>query len=48
MDQMQAAGVHRVVWNGMNDQEQRVASGLYLYRLQAGAFSQTGKMMLVE
>jgi hypothetical protein len=48
LDQMQNAGVYSVVWNGTNNQEERVASGLYVYRLHAGAFSQAGKMILLE
>jgi hypothetical protein len=48
IDQMQTAGVHSVVWNGTNNQEQRVASGIYVYRLQASAFCQVGKMILVQ
>jgi hypothetical protein len=44
----QARGVYMIDWNGTNDQGARVSSGLYFYRLQAGAFVQTCKMILLK
>ena len=41
-------GFHRVVWDGRNNASQRVASGLYLYRIQADDFEQVKKMVLVK
>jgi len=43
-----AAGSYNVTWNGKNDQSQQLASGLYFYKLQAGEFSATKKMMLLK
>lgn len=44
-----SAGFHSVVWNGKNDNGQRVASGLYFYQLKAGEkFQQVRKMMLIR
>ncbi|NIW45010.1 MAG: T9SS type A sorting domain-containing protein, partial [candidate division Zixibacteria bacterium] len=34
------AGQHRVTWDGRNDNGSQVSSGVYLYRIQAGKFSQ--------
>jgi hypothetical protein len=36
------------VWNGLNDQNQPVASGVYFYQLTAKNFSQTKKMVVLK
>lgn len=41
-------GVYQVHWDGTNEGGQKVASGIYLYRLQAGTFFQARKMLLVR
>ncbi|RMI13027.1 MAG: T9SS C-terminal target domain-containing protein [Calditrichaeota bacterium] len=42
------AGVHKVVWDGTNDRGEAVSSGIYLYRLEAGKFTQARKMVLMR
>ncbi len=50
VSQEQPAGVYRVNWNGDNDFGSKVASGVYIYRIEAGAgkFIQTRKMILLK
>jgi len=42
------AGYHVVTWNGNDDRGVPVASGLYVYRITAGSFSEARKMLLVK
>jgi hypothetical protein len=39
---------YRVTWDGTDDRGARVASGIYFYRLTAGNFAQTRKMVLLK
>ncbi len=43
-----SAGIHEVGWDGSNSAGNRVAEGMYFYRLQAGNELVTGKLMLME
>ena len=45
---VQSAGFYSVEWDGRNDAGQPVASGTYIYRLQAGPFVQTRQMTLMK
>lgn len=42
------AGDHVVQWDGRNGSSQAVATGVYFYRLQAGDFNETKKMLMVK
>lgn len=44
----QAAGSYTVVWDGTDHHHRRMASGTYLYRLQAGNFVQTRQLSLIK
>ena len=41
-------GIHRIVWDGTSNGGKHVASGLYFYRLSAGSFDATRKMLLLK
>jgi hypothetical protein len=42
------AGRQQVTWRGRDDRGRAVAAGLYMYRVQAGPWSATGKVVLVK
>ena len=48
VDEEQPAGTHAVPWDGTSDSGNGVASGVYLYRIKAGGFSDTRKMILLK
>jgi FlgD Ig-like domain len=48
VNQQTTAGYHIVYWNGKDSRGEDVSSGIYLYRLTAGSFSQTKKMNLLK
>ena len=48
VDQAEAAGYHQVVWDGSSESGEKVASGIYIYRLSAGHFVATKRMLLLK
>jgi len=44
----QNAGFKSVIWNATNNQGNPVSAGVYLYKIQAGEFVQTKKMVLLK
>jgi hypothetical protein len=48
VDEPQAAGYRSVVWNGRNDAGGTVSSGIYIYKLSAGTFTETRRMLLLK
>jgi len=44
----QKAGFHRVYWNGKNDDDQDVSSGIYFYMIKAGDYRKAKKMILLR
>ena len=48
LDAPQAAGMHLVQWDGKNDRGQQVSSGVYFYKINAGKFVKTKRMMMLE
>ncbi len=48
VDQALPAGSHTIEWDGRNDFGAAVASGIYFYRMVAGNFVQTKRMLLMR
>lgn len=42
------SGNHSILWNGKNDKNKSVASGLYFYKIKANHNSYSGKMLLIK
>lgn len=48
IDERQPAGAYRAIWDGTNRNGQRVEPGVYFYRLSAGEFSGTKKLIFIR
>ncbi|RKY61056.1 MAG: hypothetical protein DRP96_04320, partial [Candidatus Neomarinimicrobiota bacterium] len=44
----QQPGYYEMQWDGRNKAGQAVSSGIYLYRIQAGSYVKTQKMVLMK
>jgi hypothetical protein len=43
-----APGTHRITWNGLDAGGRGVSSGVYFYRLEAGDYVSTRKMLMIK
>ena len=48
VNESKSSGNHSVVWNGTDNSNRLVSSGVYYYKMQAGRFSSTRKMILMK
>ncbi|MFQ6115509.1 MAG: M6 family metalloprotease domain-containing protein, partial [bacterium] len=48
VDEIKQAGFYAVTWDGTNDNNEKLASGIYIYQLQAAQFTQARKMILTK
>ena len=48
MDEDRKAGSYNVVWNGTDDRGQKLPSGIYFYRLKAGDWHSTKKLIILR
>jgi hypothetical protein len=48
LNQNLPAGNHNVVFDGLDNDGSELASGIYFYRIKAGQFTQSRKMMLMK
>ena len=44
----QSFGYKSIQWNATNNQSEPVSAGVYLYKIQAGDFADTKKMVLLK
>ncbi|NLI14658.1 MAG: T9SS type A sorting domain-containing protein [candidate division Zixibacteria bacterium] len=47
-DEIQSAGYHSVIWDGIDKNGMVTSSGFYFYKLRAGDFSYSRKMLLLK
>ena len=48
VDEVKGAGSHTIGWNGKNDRDGAVASGIYFCKMEAGGFRATKKLVLLR
>jgi len=48
IDEVQYPGSYSVIWDGMDDLGNKVNSGIYLYKIKAGRYISTKKMILIK
>lgn len=48
INETQAAGDHKVIWTGVDNNNRPVSSGLYYYKMTAGKYSSSKKMILMK
>ena len=48
VDELKQAGVFKANWDGLNKSGDRVASGIYIYRIQTDGFVSSRKMVLLK
>ncbi len=48
LDEVKRPGTYDIVWNGKNIHNQKLASGIYFYRLETDKFIQTKKLVLLK
>jgi hypothetical protein len=48
VDKIEGPGYYKVHWNGRDDRGERVGSGVYFYRIEAGDFMSTKKLVVLK
>jgi hypothetical protein len=48
LDGFMGAGRHSIVWDGTDDNQRRVSSGIYFYRMQTEEYSSMRRMLLLK
>jgi hypothetical protein len=47
-NQIYSAGFHNILWNGNNEADESVSSGIYIYQIISNSFIETKKMILIR
>lgn len=48
INEIKTAGTHQIIWNGTDNSGYSVSSGLYYYKMTAGKYSATKKMIMMK
>ncbi len=48
VNEVLSVGEHSIIWNGRDSNNKRVSSGIYLYKLKAGDYTDIKKMILIK
>ena len=48
VNESKAPGFYYIEWNGTNENDSKVASGIYFYRFESGNFVENNKMILIK
>ena len=48
VDETKSEGSYQIQWDGADNYGRRVSSGVYFYRIKAGEFSKTRKMVILK
>jgi hypothetical protein len=48
VDDNKQEGTHSVLWDGKDDKDRAIASGIYIYRISSGSKQMFGRMMLLK
>lgn len=48
VNEIKPPGEHSIIWNGRDDSDKSVSSGIYFYKLKSDNFEKTRKMILLK
>ena len=48
VNEMQQTGYYAITWDGKDNDNRKVASGMYIYRIIAGDYVKTKRMLLLK
>ncbi len=48
VDDYYQAGNHKIVWNGIDDNNNKIASGIYLYRMKTENYTEVNTLIMLK